>query len=169
MGELLTVKNMSDRLIQKFSGESPIKISRSIQHWTNVQLLLTDTQTPLHRGSGRHRLYPLEQLYRAAILCELTPYSIQVGKLRLILDIIDKEQKKKGLLKKAAHGQKWIFCFGIGPQGTGVFGEAMEAREFKLGNLWEPIHIPMGDGSKVARIQPFSMIMIRLDYLLAGL
>ena len=169
MAEFLTVKTMTDRLINKFPWEDPIKMSRSIQHWTNVRLLSTDSRTPLNRGSGRHRLYPLEQLYMAAIISELTPYSILVGKIRSILDIVEKEEERTGMLHKAAKGQKWIFSFGLIRFSEIVFGQAMEMREFKPGKPWEPMHMPLGDDEKLVEVWPYSVAMIRLDYLLYGL
>lgn len=61
-------------------------VARRIRHWTNEKLV--PAETDVHTGKGRHRTYNISGLIIAAILWELSRYSIPVGILDKILSPI---------------------------------------------------------------------------------
>ena len=168
MPEFLNRGTMTQRLVEKFQGETPNRISQWLQHWTNINLLAPEKET-LHQGSGIHRLYPLEQLYIAAILCELTPYSFQVKVLKGIADCLRAEQKRKGMLKKAAQGEEWYFLFWMSRFIDTVFGVTTQDLEYITGKDWEPLYRTSTGPKKGEYVCLGNIHIVRLDYILKGL
>jgi DNA-binding transcriptional MerR regulator len=82
----LTVGEMGISLAPLIGGDTAQAIRR-VRHWTNAGLL--HPEDAVHSGTGRHRRYSYDQLYRAAILLELSRFSIPVGVLEEAIEWAD--------------------------------------------------------------------------------
>ena len=116
---------MAARLTKKLSGEVS-QVSRAVQHWTTAGLLSTVEGEP-HQGTGRHRLYNEEALYRAAILLTLSQYGLQIKHLRSAMDQLSEGLDPKRWIDfdtsgfgpisdafpRAASGEPIVFVYGF--------------------------------------------------------
>ncbi len=141
----VTLSDLSQRLATKL-GIPPKEASNKVAHWTKLGLIAT-TGDP-HGGSGRHREYDEHALRLAALFLELSLFNLQVGDLRHILTLFNRELWRS-MLERAAEKKAGFFYFH--PHGRYVCG---------LQDEWRKVVIP---GKK------FSMIVVDLNRLVDGL
>ena len=67
-----TLKEAVSILHRSGGEEEATRITRHIRHWTSLDLLVPVGDK--HMGTGRSREYPVEEIYRAAVLLELAKW-----------------------------------------------------------------------------------------------
>ncbi len=75
----LKVKQLAQRVAPDASPKEITRIVRQLRHWTLMSVLRAAGQ--VHVGAGRHREYPTEAVYIAAILIELAGIGLAVDAL----------------------------------------------------------------------------------------
>ena len=71
-----TLKEAVTILHRSGDEEEATRITRHIRHWTTLDLLVPVGDK--HTGTGRSRAYPVEEIYRAAVLLELAKWRVPV-------------------------------------------------------------------------------------------
>jgi len=84
--ELYTLKEMAKILGTAFKEEEPDVCARKIRHWTLMDLLSPHGKK--HTGTGKSRLYSIQEIYKAAILMELTRWKVPLPVLTDSFDIM---------------------------------------------------------------------------------
>ncbi len=69
-----TLKEAVTILHRSGGEEEATRITRHIRHWTSLDLLIPEGDK--HTGTGRSREYPVEEIYRAAVLLELAKWRV---------------------------------------------------------------------------------------------
>ncbi len=69
-----TLKEAVTILHRSGGEEESTAITRHIRHWTSLDLLVPVGDK--HTGTGRNREYPVEEIYRAAVLLELAKWRV---------------------------------------------------------------------------------------------
>ncbi len=69
-----TLKEAVSILHRSGGEEEASRITRHIRHWTSLDLLVPVGDK--HTGTGRSREYPVEEIYRAAVLLELAKWRV---------------------------------------------------------------------------------------------
>ena len=72
--ETYTLKEMAELLASAFPNEDELKCARKIRHWTSMDLLTTHGKK--HTGTGVSREYIFDEIYKAAILMELSRWKV---------------------------------------------------------------------------------------------
>lgn len=88
--ELLTVRDIAERIAPRLTPDSIAKALRQVRHWTQNDLLQTASEKST--GRGVPRLYPDEPTCEvAAILQELSSYGVSVDVLRPVAEALYEE------------------------------------------------------------------------------
>lgn len=77
--ETLSVSEVAERIATSKDPESVARILRQIRYWTMMKALLPSGGA--FTGRGKHRRYPKEELYFAAVLSNAASMGIAVGGL----------------------------------------------------------------------------------------
>jgi DNA-binding transcriptional MerR regulator len=87
------------RRIAPLTSSTADQMTEKIRHWTREQML---APTHLHSGTGRHRTYPENAVYEAALLHVLTNAGFTVSAMRYLVEAVTQtrlalpEWRKKG-------------------------------------------------------------------------
>jgi MerR HTH family regulatory protein len=73
------------RRIAPITSSTAEQMIEKIRHWTREQML---APAHLHSGSGRHRTYPENAVYEAALLHVLTSAGFTVSAMRYLVDAL---------------------------------------------------------------------------------
>jgi DNA-binding transcriptional MerR regulator len=95
----LTVKDIAARIV--LPGEDAQGILERIRHWTREGLLVP-LRAALHPGTGTYRVYDEDTVYRAAVLNALANEGATVRHLRMVVDALDKMNRKERQLWERA-------------------------------------------------------------------
>ena len=150
--ETLTVKELTQRLagVGARLGITQKKISDRIQHWTKVGILKT-ADGRVRSGTGAHRSYSHDALYRVAILLWLSNYNFQVLDLEDAMSFINlkmgfrpdgstrdqrlvNENHMPDLFQRAIKGEKVFLVFRSIHRGQSTGGMV---GVMKKGNEWD--------------------------------
>jgi hypothetical protein len=69
-----TLKEMAEILASAFPNDDALKCARKIRHWTSMDLLSTHGKK--YTGTGVSREYIFDEIYKAAILMELSRWKV---------------------------------------------------------------------------------------------
>jgi len=136
--------------------EEATNITRHIRHWTNLDLLVPVGDK--HTGTGRSREYPVEEIYRAAVLLELAKWRVPTTVLADTFRQFAADFEKEWLL--AVQDTKVVYVTMTWSEGLTVWNIAVGAPELFMLNDPAP---KSGLGG------PASAIVINLTQVLRGL
>lgn len=105
--ELYTLKEMAEILSSAFPNEDALKCARKIRHWTSMDLL--STYGKKHTGTGVSREYVFDELYKAAILMELSRWKVPMPVLSDNFEIMVDEYEEMEEWQTAIHGIENVF------------------------------------------------------------
>ncbi|MEE8125321.1 MAG: hypothetical protein V3T42_05865, partial [Nitrospirales bacterium] len=127
----LTLKDLSGRISKNFFV-SQAKVARVLQTWITAGVVVPEGD--VHQGVGIYRTFKDSELYKAALIFDLTRYSFPIHRLCKIRFMIDRELKKNpGILAEAAQGKEWYLWFSFLPGKLyvkGILGEDPMVGEF---------------------------------------
>jgi len=171
----LTLKDLSGRIAKNFSV-SQAKVGRVLQTWITAGVVVPEGD--VHQGAGIYRTFKESELYKAALIFDLTRYSFPIHRLQKIRYMIDKETKENpGILAEAARGKEWYLWLSFLPGELyvkGIPGKDPMVGEF----IQKPYNEkPWGNfayrevvkGRKKGPINLWDMLTIRVDYVLKDL
>jgi DNA-binding transcriptional MerR regulator len=73
------------RRIAPLTSSTADQMTEKIRHWTREQII---APTHLHSGTGKHRTYPENAVYEAALLHVLTSAGFTVSAMRYLVDAV---------------------------------------------------------------------------------
>ena len=151
-----TLKEAATILHRSGGAEEATRITRHIRHWTSLDLLVPVGDK--HTGTGRSREYPVEEIYRAAVLLELAKWRVPVTVLTDTFRQFTVDFDEQWLL--AVQGTAAVFV-------TMTWSEGLTVWNIAIG---EPELFMLNDQtSKSALSGPASAIVINLTRCLHGL
>ncbi len=151
-----TLKEAVSILHRSGGEEEATRITRHIRHWTSLDLLVPIGDK--HMGTGRSREYPVEEIYRAAVLLELAKWRVPVTVLGDTFRRFTTDFEEQWLL--AVQGTASVFVTMTWSDGLTVWNIAVGEPELFM--LDDPV-------PKSALGGPASAIVINLTRCLHGL
>ncbi len=151
-----TLKEAVTILHRSGGSEEATGITRHIRHWTNLDLLMPVGDK--HTGTGRSREYPVEEIYRAAVLLELAKWRVPTTVLADTFRQFAADFEKEWL--HAVQGTEAVFVTMTWSEGLTVWNIAVGEPELFM--LDDPV-------PKNALGGPASAIVINLTLVLRGL
>ena len=151
-----TLKEAVTILHRSGGAEEATRITRHIRHWTSLDLLVPVGDK--HTGTGRSREYPVEEIYRAAVLLELAKWRVPVTVLADTFRQFTVDFEEQWLL--AVQGTAAVFVTMTWSEGLTVWNIAVGEPELFMLNDPDP---------KSALGGPASAIVINLTRCLHGL
>ena len=151
-----TLKEAVTILHRSGGAEEASRITRHIRHWTSLNLLVPVGDK--HTGTGRSREYPVEEIYRAAVLLELANWRVPVTVLADTYRQFTVDFEKQWLL--AVQGTAAVFV-------TMTWSDGLTVWNIAVG---EPELFMLDDPSPKSGLGgPASAIVINLTQALRGL
>ena len=151
-----TLKEAVSILHRSGGQEEASRITRHIRHWTSLDLLVPVGDK--HTGTGRSREYPVEEIYRAAVLLELAKWRVPATVLAETFRQFLLDFEKDWLL--AVDGSAAVYLTMTWSEGLTVWNIAVGEPELFM--LDDP-------APKSALGGPASAIVINLTLVLRGL
>ena len=143
-------------ILHRSGGEDEAtRITRHIRHWTTLDLLVPVGDK--HTGTGRSREYPVEEIYRAAVLLELAKWRVPVTVLADTFRAFTVNFEQEWLL--AIDGSAAVYVTMTWREGLTAWVVAIDEPELFM--LDDPME--SGNGG------PASAIVINLTQVLHGL
>ena len=150
-----TLKEAVTILHRSGGEEEATRITRHIRHWTTLDLLVPVGDK--HTGTGRSREYPVEEIYRAAVLLELAKWRVPVTVLADTFRAFTVNFEQEWLL--AVDGSAAVYVTMTWSEGLTAWVIAIDEPELFM--LDDPME--SGNGG------PASAIVINLTQVLHGL
>ena len=150
-----TLKEAVTILHRSGGEEEATRITRHIRHWTTLDLLVPVGDK--HTGTGRSREYPVEEVYRAAVLLELAKWRVPVTVLADTFRAFTVDFKQEWLL--AVDGSAVVYVTMTWREGLTAWVIAIDEPELFM--LDDPMESRNGG--------PASAIVINLTQVLHGL
>lgn len=151
-----TLKEAGTILHRSGGEEGATGITRHIRHWTSLDLLVPVGDK--HTGTGRSRAYPVEEIYRAAVLLELAKWRVPTTVLADTFREFTVKFKKEWRL--AVQGTESVYVTMTWSDGLTVWNIAVGEPELFM--LDDP-------AAKSGPSGPASAIVINLSSVLHGL
>jgi len=171
----LTLKDLSGRISKNFSV-SQAKVARVLQTWITAGIVVPEGD--VHQGAGIYRNFQESELYKAALIFDLTRYSFPIHRLQKIRCMIDKETKENtGILAEAARGKELYLWLSFLPGELyvkGILGKDPMVGEFiqkpyreKPWGIFGYREVVKSRGK--GPVYFWDMLIIRVDYVLKDL
>src|SRR6266581_723674 len=93
-GKSHSVKDFAARLSRSTDPAEVARVASQVKHWTLTGLLTVNGDK--HSGTGNYRQYDEDELYRAALIAELTRYGLTVGIIQDMLSFLKLGQMEAG-------------------------------------------------------------------------